>query len=518
MSNKEELIESLQEKIGFSTASREGLLKLLAVKDAKIDKIDDLIINIDKKIPPLIDAINTAVTAVKTTHEARITAGCRSDLTWEVTETGTNDVDDSEYTIYTVVKNNTRQQLNYYGQKYYRKPLNRDFGSNIIVEITGDILKNTNAGIGTIIVTGEVGIEGVKVGDIVTDNLDTPDIFSSGNLPRVTGIGSTDFIGVTTALQGNVHAGSNVFAKVGIGTTLATNIGDSVILAGVFPEGTVINAIGTATTDVDFYNPTTGATASVTVEVPSLTLSNNALATQDLTSIEVGTTSVKSTITVDQKPNSIIRSQQFTIIRDTEGIDDNFDFQKSPLQPVSIGIIGNQSGIGHVSEIVNNGSPPGPVQWLEQNLDPEPAVGAGNVVYYTGLVSWPVVTDEFGTGAYATLGQTLVSTSSTLGESTTTATFTSTSPTGAVDGVGACATLDTNIANAQTAYTNALNDNLTEINRLNDLSQALRRIRDDEELEAYGLLQGAAFERSRENQNKSDIDTLESLDLSEFEP
>ena len=183
-----------------------------------------------------------------------------------------------------------------------------------------------------------------------------------------------------------------------------------------------------------------------------------------------------------------------------------------------IGILGDQLGIGHRTEIVNNGPPPGPKEWNEQQDDPEPAVGAGKVVYYEGNFSWPITTTggEFGVGTpqYATLGTVLVSTSSTLTEETSVATLTSVSPTPGAD----CGAADAAIATANTNFANAVANNLTQAQNLNALSQALREYRDEEELEAYGLLQGAAFERSRANKRQSQSDGFTAQDLDAFEP
>ena len=517
MSNKADIIKGLLDKVELSKTAREDILRILALKDAKIDEIDELIVNIDKQIPDLIANINNTVNPIKSAYDARINNGCRSDITWEVTETGTDENDD-DYTIYTVVKNNTRQETNFYGQKYYRKPLNRDFGSNIIAEIVGDI-RNIPTGITTIAVTSDNGIEGVEVGDIVTDNLDKPTIFSAGNLPRVTGFGTTTIVGFNTTVQGTIGVGSDHFVASGAGSTLAVEVGSAVTFTGVVPEGTTVIGFGTAIANLPFYNDDNGLTTTVPRVFPSIILSNIATDSSTLGLLSVGITSTKPTLILDKQAASEATEESFIIIRDTKDIDSDFDFEKSPLEPVTIGILGNQLGIGHKTEIVNNGPPPGPKQWNEQQDDPEPAVGAGKVVYYEGNFSWPIITTDGeagfgGVSNYATLGQTLVSTSSTLTESTSVATLTPVSPTPGAD----CAASDASIATANTNFANAVTDNLTKAQNLNALSQALREFRDEEELEAYGLLQGAAFERSRANTRQSQSDTFTAQDLTEYDP
>ena len=182
--------------------------------------------------------------------------GCRNDLKWESRSNYTNFRSGSSYTTYKCVKNDTRVQKNYYGQKYYRKPINRDFGSNLITELTGNI------GVGTTVmaVVSPGGVDGIVLGDTVTDNLDAPEVFTIGDLPTVVGFGSTSTVGFTTTLVGNIGLGSDRFVNVGIGTTLAAPIGSAVSFTGVLPAGTTITGIGTADTTVQFYDEPSGTT------------------------------------------------------------------------------------------------------------------------------------------------------------------------------------------------------------------------------------------------------------------
>lgn len=509
---KADIIRDLISKAKQSEDNREGILRMLALKDAKIDEIDELITNIDKNIPSLIANINVTIPPIKTAYDARITAGCRSDLTWQAE---TVQDDDGDYTIYTCVKNGTRQQTNFYGQKYYRKPLNRDFGANIITEVKGNVDLAPGSGISTITVTSANGITGIEVGDIVTDNLDSPTIYSVGNLPRVTGFGTASILGITTSLQGNIGVGSDFFVAVGAGSTLSVTVGSAVSMFNVLPAGTSVIAIGTANATIPFYNPSTGDYTNAVVTRPAFQLSNSATSAATLSIIHVGINSTKPTLILDAAAQQELDDQSFIIIRDTKDIDSDFDFDKSPIDPVTVGIIGNQLGIGHISEIINNGFPVGPETWREVLEEDEPDIGAGHVFYYTGTTSWPTYTpdEESASSEYAPEGLVISVSDST----SAVATVTSTSPTGAVDGVGGCATLDQNIANAEAALVAAVNANLPEINRLNDLSQVLRQYRNEEELEAYGMLQGASYERSRANKSKFRSGTFDAQDLRAFD-
>ncbi len=517
MTLKDDILEELRQKLKYATDARDAILDQIKLKDVQIDKIDVLIGNIDKKIPPLLKEINDAIDDLKAAYDARISDGCRSDLKWEVVSTNTNFRSSTTYTTYKCVKNDTRVQTNYYGQKYYRKPLNRDFGSSLITELTG------NVGLGSTVmaVVSAGGTEGINIGDTVTDNLDAPEVFTIGDLPTVVGFGSTSTVGFTTTLVGNIGLGSDRFVNVGIGTTLAAPIGSAVSFTGVLPVGTIITGIGTADTTVQFYDEPSGATSNVTVTAPALILSNVATAATTNGTLHVGIGSTVPSLILSEDANIESYNGLFSVIRTEEDIDSNFDFTKSPLEPVTVGIVENNAGLGHKSEIVNNGHPKGPAQWMEQRKDPEPNIGAGHVEYYTGNTSWPVVTDESDVVSYAVEGQVLVSSSSTLGTNAT-ATIISVSPTGATDGsnTGAaqCATRDATIVTNETALTTAINNNLAEARRLNALSESLRQVRDKKELEAYGMLQGSAFEKTEINKLQNQINSIDGSNLSEFEP
>jgi len=510
---KKEILKSIANDLKLSVDTREALLTLLALKDVQIDVIDELIVNIDRQIPSLLANINANVKPVQTAYVNRINDGCRSDLKWEITESDT-DEDGNDYTVYTVVKNDTRKQVNYYGQKYYRKPHNRDYGSNVITEIIGNVADTgTGTGISTIAVTSAAGIEGIGVGDIITDNLDTPKIYSAGNLPRVTGFGTANVLGITTTIQGNIGINSDFFVAVGAGETTSVTVGSAVSMFNVLPEGTTVIGIGTAVATLPFYDDQAKTFTNATITRPAFQLSNTATAAATLEIMFVGTNNTVPTLILDKEAQKEQDEQAFAVIRDKEGIDETFDYLKSPVDPVTIGILGEQLGIGHRTEIVNNGPPPGPKQWREVLEEDEPPVGAGAEVYWEGNFSWPI-SDDGGIITYATLGTTLVSTSSTLTEATATATNTPVSPGPQTD----CAGKDAAIATANTNLTNAVNANLAEAQRLNDLSQALRAYRDDEEIEAWGILQSAAFEKQEADNARTDTSVFEAQDLSAFDP
>ena len=115
-----------QQELDYKIAEVQTLKDQLTLMDVRSDRYDTIIGNIDKKIIPLTDEINDAISSVKTAYDARITAGCKSDLSWEETFRRTYITKFGEFTVitYTVLKNpSVREDYNYYGAKYYRKLL-----------------------------------------------------------------------------------------------------------------------------------------------------------------------------------------------------------------------------------------------------------------------------------------------------------------------------------------------------------------------------------------------------------
>ena len=68
-----------------------------------------------------------------------------------------------------------------------------------------------------------------------------------------------------------------------------------------------------------------------------------------------------------------------------------------------------------------------------------------------------------------------------------------------------CNDADTRISTAEAAASaSALQPFVDEINELNSLSSALREVRDKKELQAYGMLQGAAYQKSDQRNQGAD--------------
>ena len=90
----QEIIDDLAENIELKTKEREMMLDQLSFMDIEIDKIDEIIKKIDENVPPLAKEINDEIDKVKAAYDARISAGCRSDIHWVVDGRFENDDDE----------------------------------------------------------------------------------------------------------------------------------------------------------------------------------------------------------------------------------------------------------------------------------------------------------------------------------------------------------------------------------------------------------------------------------------
>jgi hypothetical protein len=545
------IIEDQQKELDRKLAEVEVLKDQLTIMDVKIDRIDVLIENIDKEIIPLIDEINAAITSVKNAYDARITAGCKSDLYWD--ETGKN-----EYkffgitffnTIYVCKKNpNVKTDYGYYGAKYYRKPQNQDYGANIVKEFLGTI----SVGSTSLAIISSDGTTDLEVGDTITDNVDNPTVFSPSNLPSIVGFGTTAIVGSSsTSFGGSISFGSTTIAKTGVGTTGDINIGDTVSLFNVLAPNTTVAGIGTTTTTQLVWNPNfggagVGSMISTSVIVSSIIVSSTAIGSTTNGTFGVGILSTFPSIILSGGAIKTVSDTNFTDIRTTQTQATTFDYSNNPVDPVTIGIMGNNTlGLGHKLVRVNNGSPVGPFQWREvmtssfankpdtqlnddekylRETYPEPPCGAGAATYYPGNNLWPIKnTFTFGIG-----GLPASSTSSTYAQEgdTVNVGIGFTSPFG-IDyanvssinpNAGVCNPLDTAITNAETNRDAIIARNTPKIDSLISSASALRSIRDKMEGQAFSILQGRVYGDVEVNNLKAELAALRSKDLKQFEP
>ena len=59
MTLKNDILKDLREKLKNARNTRDSVLDQLTLMDVQIDQIDKLIRRIDKKIPPILDTINS---------------------------------------------------------------------------------------------------------------------------------------------------------------------------------------------------------------------------------------------------------------------------------------------------------------------------------------------------------------------------------------------------------------------------------------------------------------------------
>ena len=573
------IVENLEKKIKDKNNQRDQLLDQLQLLDIQIDAYDRLIIEIDEKVQPFLDPINTQINAVKAAYDARIAANCANSLKWVAIAWGEDDNGDQLITYEcqrNALQTVTRQEridgsieiirtgvtdpgtivTGYYAYKFYRKPLNRDYGANLIDVFTGSI--STGSTIVEVEQTefdDSAGTDGFdfQIGDEITDSIENPIVFQLGSLPEIVGIGSTaTFSGITTTIQGNISVGSTVLSLVGFGTVdtgftsdnvierlnagrfsstaadFGAKVGSGIGKTGILPIDTKVIALGTGSTSYEYYDATfnsgVGSIRTKTENVMTLVLSSAAIGSTSLGSFNVGVVSFTPSLILDKTASITGSDIQFSVIRPANDPDKDFDFEKNPLDPVTIGLITeSNAGLGHTALIVNNAEPTRSIGWHQirnytlrhsnggvSEYDPEPPQGGGRAVYHSGNQAWPIIVTDDGDGGtderYAYEGEKIIvgatGTNSVIisdpddddgvgpGPSQNLGT-TSVSP-----GItGNCTTLANNITAAEAALVTIRNQNLPKANRLVAQSRALRELRDDMELDAYGLLQAAAATR-----------------------
>jgi hypothetical protein len=551
------IIADHQKEIDRKLAEIEMIKDQLTIMDVKIDRFDALIQNIDREIIPLVDEINVAIGSVKTAYDARITAGCKSDLYWELIGKkvyylpGDTFMDDPYYElIYQCKKNpNVRIDYGYYGAKYYRKPQNQDYGANIVKEFLGTI----SVGSTSLAILSNDGTSNMQVGDTITDNIDNPTVFSSANLPSIVGFGTTAIVGTSTQFSGTISVGSTIIAHTGIGTTGNINVGDTISLSGVLTFNTKVAGIGTTTTSQTVWNPNyggagVGSMISTSVTVSSLIVSVAGIGSTTNGIFTVGIISTFPSVILSGGSIKEATNTNFTDIRTTQTEATTFDYSNNPIDPVTVGIMGNDTlGLGHKLIRVNNPnvSPVGPFQWKEvmtanfadktdaqlnederylRSTYPEPACGAGYARYYPGNISWPgKITYTYDTTGYpattTSFSYASEGTISTVGFGLTilfgigTTSVSSNNPT-----FSGCSALQTVIDDAETSRDVIIARNTPKIDSLIASSSALRSIRDKMEGQAFAVLQGRVYGDVEINKLKTELAALRAVDLKQYEP
>ena len=528
------IIDSMKSEVESKKTQKEQISDMLLLLDIDLDMYDELIANIDKKIPSPIDEINTKITSVQDAYRARITNGCKNDLQWVAVSLPNPlyigfGVDDQQITRYEVKKIAADyRQINYYGTKYYKRPKDRDYGSSSVAEIP-----SASVGIGSTymiindytVVNGSFSVlSGIQTGDTITDSIEQPTIFVIGQLPEVVGFGSTSLLGVSTTFGASISVGSTILAYTGINTTSGITTGTKIWRTGITSTDSLVVGFGTTTVSVSGIN-TLGIASSFIITTTSVILSKPAIASTSQSIFNVGIYTAYPTIFISTTTPYGTSDDNFFIIRST-GSDENFDPRTNGENPVEVALIKNENktGYGHSIILVNNGDPDVTKTYLE-DIDPEPAVGGGFASYYVGNTSWPgFLTPIIGVGSvilgytfdYATEGQ-ILTVLTGAGNTTPSAGIGYTNTSALNPSAGTCSISDSAITSAESDLNSIKTTNLPKINDYINKSGILRSVRDSKQSAAWAYRRGRGSIANDLKKLEFGINSLELTDFTEFE-
>jgi hypothetical protein len=550
MSISKEIIEELKSELSSKIRQREVILDQLQILDVLIDKYDTLIENIDKEVLNLTKPINDAANAVKAAYDARISAGCRSDLAWVQTGKvkGTVGAGDGlrvvDLITYEVQKNPATAEFKPYdGLKFYQKPSNRDYGSVIVAEIVGNVIK------GSSVIAVNVPDQsftdvfvGIQTGDTIADDLSSPTIFSLGELPEVVSIGTTDSIGIVTTLTGGIFTSGTTFFQFGAGLLDDVESGMLLLHPGVpsqtgeiepvLEDDTTIVGFGTGDYPVEFYDEDGVLTTSF-VPCNTITIDKPALRALEEGEFTVGIVTTFPALFITTSANQTSIGSSFFVIRtaDRDNIDADFDLLSNPNSPLKIGSIGSGNlGVGSSVYYDFSGNPSGTQKWNTADdrneltdkkgrvLVPEvrePKVGAGRASYNVGTTQWPV-TSLFSIGfgstvtSYAPLGTKLRTAFGSLS-----AGYTSIPPGGSFP--SNCGSLDTAVTQAESKYSNSASQNRSSAQKVANQTISLRTERGRKETVAYSLLQASSSLRQDIARLRETLKELDGVDFTSYE-
>ena len=528
----QDIAKRLRENRETTKKESTALTEQLAIIDAVIDEYDEVINKIDSKIQPLLPPINQKITAVQQAYLNRISHGCRSDLVWQQVDSTNMNIygnPNQEVNVFEVTKDpSTFRFIGYYGAKFYKFPKNRDYGSNVVETIDK---ADANVGSSALIILDDDAeylagfttgvVSGIKTGDFITDDLDNPQVFLTGAGTSVTGFGLTNYAAYNYPLSGFCTSTDNkIYSDQKIGILTSFNIGDEVYAdqyksgGGILAAGTTITGFGTAVGIVTIANDA-GISTGVEVVLDFMTLSNPVTQTIDAnigTTFYVGMVSSYYFASLSAEPAATGIGSQFIVIR--SDVDDIvFESSKNPIDPVEIGIAeGKNIGRGHKLELINNGDPNILSQWKEVQEEPEPRVGAGRVEYYVGNFQWPTITTRNADGdvntTHAVIGQrVIVSAGASVGTSIG---YTGTPPSGAIP--GDCGDYDTAIVTAENNLAEEIARNVPVINHYINGADALRQLRNDDETNAWGLLQALGYNTNKASRQLGQAESIEDFD------
>jgi hypothetical protein len=558
MGASKDILDDLKNQLRSKREQREVILDQLQLIDVLIDKYDVIISNVDKDALKFTDPINKSANEVKAAYDARISAGCRSNLKWvEISRSrvfvpsGGGGGGFTDTVLYEVQENlETAAFKPYDGIKYYQKPSNRDYGSLLVGKFNGNVIQNSN--VVAVAITDQSTVNpllGIVIGDTITDNLDNPTIFNIGELPEVTGFGTTDSIGIVTTLTGGIFTGGVTFFNFGAGSLEDVETGMLLLDTGAFSgsgnyeptlqDGTTIVGFGTGEFPVEFINDIGELEISL---VPCNTVTIDKPALRDLEEGEfvVGIVTNFPAIFLSTVSNLNETNAEFLAIRtaNRDNIDADFDITLNPNSPLKIGSIGpGNLGVGSSAYYDFSGRPSATQEWRPEDdrdeirtgknnkklLVPEvrePEIGAGQAPYNTGTLQWPTTSifggfgyggfGGIGTGInYAPLGKKLRTSIGAFSISY------ASSPPGGFP--GNCGALDAAISQAESNYSEIVPKNRPEAQKLVAQTAILRTERDKKEKMAWSLLQASSSLRKDIADLRVAISELEGVDFSSYE-
>lgn len=528
--------QTLIDDISSKKRQRSEISDILLLLDIDLDMYDELIINIDKQVPSLLQEINDAIQDVDDAYTARITGDGRSDLHWAVESTQTVEQElggEVTTTVYKCTKNNTRQQINRYAAKYYKRPKDRDYGASAVKEIP-----SANVGIGSTYMvindpttTGDgttyTALSGIQIDDTITDAIEQPTVFTLGSLPEVVGFGTTATLGIKTTFGGSLAFGSTIIAYTGFNTTADVSIGDRIWRTGVTSTDSVVTGFGTTTVSITGIG-TTGESVTFSINTTAIYLDKVSVASTDQAIFNVGIFTTYPTIFISDTSLSGAENENFYVIRNS-GADENFNPTTSGENPIEIGTINiaGKTGFGHSIFLVNNGDPQR-VKAFTEYVDPEPKVGGGYVEYWEGNFAWPGINVPIlgGIGGTSIIGYTFTYSNEGDTQSVLTGVGVTAGSSSAIAyaGVGPSnpsqATKnaqDAAIVAAEAALDAIKDKNIPILNDLITKSRTLRRKRNEKQSQAWAYRRGRGSINNDIIQAQKDLTELNKTDLSQYE-
>lgn len=560
MSVSQEILSEMREELKRKKKAREGVLDRLSLVDVEIDQMDGIITNIDKEAVQVTGVINQSINPVKSAYDARIAADCRTDLIWEKGESykqwvtsGAGDgatTTQVTFTPYEVKKNSATYDFEpFQGVKYYQNPSNRDYGASIIAEFTAYVSQGSTV-VG--IVTGGIP-SGVQIKDTLVDSFDSPEVFTTGDLPEITGFGTTDIVGIITTLVCGITTGSNVLVNFGAGDISMVSAGMIILepevtgntpgFTGIFTTNgyTRVVGFGSALKTIEYFDAT-GILTTSTLLSPTLILDKPALNFLEEGAFRVGILTQVPALFISTAALASYGSTNMYVIRSNGDIDANFDYLASPNSPQKIGILNSSNaGIGNSAYYDASGNPGITTSWRPETARErikidgaddipaikEPKVGAGRAEYNVGTTQWPILTRCTTSGGggggggiticsstYASLG-----TKVTIGGTTNSVSigYSGRGPSGKNPNGGECQGLDSAIQTATNNMNSVISANRPVAEQLVSATSILRKRRSEKETYAWSLLQSASRLREEIEDLKQQIAEFEKTDFSKFD-